>query len=73
MTQENFEAMKANQQASIKNFENQMGQLSMQVSSLQTQGGFGGNTMDNPKNESCNVINLRSREVPSPVVREKAY
>ncbi|MCI53914.1 hypothetical protein A2U01_0075161, partial [Trifolium medium] len=26
---------------------------------------------DNPRNETCKAINLRSREVPSPVVVEK--
>ncbi|CAJ2638350.1 unnamed protein product [Trifolium pratense] len=61
MTQGNFEAIA---------LENQMCQLSKQVSSLQNQSGFGGNTTDNPKNETCHVISLRSREVPSPVVKE---
>ncbi|CAJ2657637.1 unnamed protein product [Trifolium pratense] len=76
MTQGNFEVMKANQEvssesheASIKNLENQMGQLARQVSSLQTQSGFCGNTTD-PRNESCNSINLRSREVSSQKVVE---
>ncbi|CAJ2666357.1 unnamed protein product [Trifolium pratense] len=76
MTQGNFEVMKANQEvsrerheASIKNLENQMGQLARQVSSLQTQSGFCGNTTD-PRNESCNSISLRSREVSSQKVVE---
>ncbi|CAJ2654641.1 unnamed protein product [Trifolium pratense] len=76
MTQGNFEVMKANQEVSserheafIKNLENQMGQLARQVSYLQTQSGFCGNTTD-PRNESCNSINLRSREVSSPEVVE---
>ncbi|CAJ2638362.1 unnamed protein product [Trifolium pratense] len=76
MTQGNFEVMKANQEvsskrheASIKNLENQMGQLARQVSSLQTQSRFYGDTTD-PRNESCNSINLRSREVSSPEVVE---
>ncbi|CAJ2656872.1 unnamed protein product [Trifolium pratense] len=47
-----------------------MGQLARQVSSLQTQSGFYGNTTD-PRNESCNSINLRSIEVSSPEVVEK--
>ncbi|MCI66742.1 hypothetical protein A2U01_0088000, partial [Trifolium medium] len=47
-----------------------MGQLSRQFSNLQNSGRFGGNTQENPKDESCNAINLRSREVPSPEVRE---
>ncbi|MCI74088.1 hypothetical protein A2U01_0095352, partial [Trifolium medium] len=37
-----------------------------------TQGGFGGNTTDNPRNESCNAIHLRSRKVPSPEVGENS-
>ncbi|MCI23064.1 hypothetical protein A2U01_0044242, partial [Trifolium medium] len=49
-----------------------MGQLSRQFSSLQNGGGFGGNTQDNPKNESCNAINLRNRVVPSSEVRESS-
>ncbi|CAJ2662862.1 unnamed protein product [Trifolium pratense] len=76
MTQSNFEVMKANQEvsserheASIKNLENQIGQLARQVSSLQTQNGFCGNTPD-PRNESCNSINLRNIEVSSPEVVE---
>ncbi|MCI13056.1 hypothetical protein A2U01_0034168, partial [Trifolium medium] len=76
MTQGKFEVMKANQEvsserheASIKNLENQMSQLAMQVSSLQTQSGFCENTTD-PRNESCSSINLRSREVSSQKVVE---
>ncbi|CAJ2672807.1 unnamed protein product [Trifolium pratense] len=46
-----------------------MGQLARQVSSLQTQSRFCGDTTD-PRNESCNSINLRSREVSSPEVVE---
>ncbi|MCI27528.1 hypothetical protein A2U01_0048727, partial [Trifolium medium] len=79
MTQGNFEAMKISQEtsnknheASIKNLEVQMGQLSRQFSNLQNSGGFGGNTQDNPRNESCNAINLRSREVLSPEVGENS-
>ncbi|PNX54761.1 hypothetical protein L195_g048382, partial [Trifolium pratense] len=78
MTQSNFEAMKSSQEtsnknheASIKNLEVQMGQLSRQFSMLQNQGGFGGNTQDNPMNETCNGITLRSREVPERQVVEK--
>ncbi|MCI36560.1 hypothetical protein A2U01_0057783, partial [Trifolium medium] len=41
-------------------------------SSLESQGGFGGNTQDNSKNESCNAVNLWSREVPSPEARESS-
>ncbi|MCH92290.1 hypothetical protein A2U01_0013227, partial [Trifolium medium] len=78
MTQGNFEAMKTSQEtsnknheASIKNLEVQMGQLSRQFSSLQNSGGFGGNTKDNPKNETCKAITLRNREVPDLKVVEK--
>ncbi|PNX61907.1 hypothetical protein L195_g060895 [Trifolium pratense] len=38
---------------------------------MQNQGGFGGNTHDNPKNETCNGITLRSREVPERPAVEK--
>ncbi|MCI26516.1 hypothetical protein A2U01_0047712, partial [Trifolium medium] len=79
MTQGHFEAMKSSQEtsnknheASIKNLEVQMGQLSRQLSNLQNGIGFGGNTQDNPKKESCNAINLRSRVVPTPEVRENS-
>jgi len=34
----------------------------------QSKGGFSGNTKDNPKNETCNVIELRSRKVLTPLV-----
>ncbi|CAJ2672314.1 unnamed protein product [Trifolium pratense] len=60
-----------NHEASIKNLEVQMGQLSRQFSMLQNQGGFGGNTHDNPKNETCNGITLRSREIPERPAVEK--
>ncbi|CAJ2661835.1 unnamed protein product [Trifolium pratense] len=33
--------------------------------------GFGGNTHDNPKNETCNGITLRSREIPERPAVEK--
>ncbi|MCI02814.1 hypothetical protein A2U01_0023848 [Trifolium medium] len=79
MTQGNFEAMKSiqetsnkNHEASIKNLEVQIGQLSRQFSTLQNNGGFGGNTQDNPKNENCKAFNLRNRVVPSPEVRESS-
>ncbi|CAJ2677643.1 unnamed protein product [Trifolium pratense] len=73
MTQSNFEAMRASQEtsnrnheASIRNLETQIGQISKQVAA-QSSGGFAGNTLDNPKNESCKAIELRSRVVPSVV------
>ncbi|MCH91038.1 hypothetical protein A2U01_0011962, partial [Trifolium medium] len=78
MTQGNFEAMKTSQEvsnknheASIKNLEVQMGQLSRQFSSLQNSGGFGGNTRDNPRNETCKGIKLWSRELPDEETVEK--
>ncbi|GAU52029.1 hypothetical protein TSUD_418570 [Trifolium subterraneum] len=73
----NQEQMKANQdianknhEASIKSVETQIGQLSRQFSATQNKG-FEGSTKDNPRNESCMAINLRSREVPSPEVLTK--
>ncbi|KAK2354353.1 hypothetical protein QL285_091885 [Trifolium repens] len=76
MTQSNFETMRINQEtsnenhkASIKNLEVQIGQLSKQMASS-SSGGFVGNTCENPRKESCNAIELRSRVVPTPPVRE---
>jgi len=34
----------------------------------QSSGGFSGNTQDNPKSESCKVIELRSEKVLIPLV-----
>ncbi|XP_050910031.1 uncharacterized protein LOC127123897 [Lathyrus oleraceus] len=43
--------------ASIKNLETQIGQLSRQIVALpSSSGGFTGNTVDNPKNETCKVV-----------------
>ncbi|GAU51545.1 hypothetical protein TSUD_414080 [Trifolium subterraneum] len=65
----NQKQMKANQdianknhEASIKSVETQIGQLSRQFSGTQNKG-FEGSPKDNPRNESCMAINLRSREV----------
>jgi hypothetical protein len=76
MTQSNFETMRINQEtsnenhkASIKNLEVQIGQLSKQMASS-SSGGFEGNTCENPRKESCNAIELRSRVVPTPPARE---
>jgi hypothetical protein len=80
-TQGNFEEMKISQkqmkadqdvanknhEASIKTLETQIGQLSRQFSATQNNG-FEGSTKDNPRNESCKAINLRSRVIPSPEV-----
>ncbi|GAU31493.1 hypothetical protein TSUD_332680 [Trifolium subterraneum] len=57
-------------EASIKNLETQIGQLSKQFSASQNNG-FDGTPKNNPRNENCMVINLRSREVPSPEVVTK--
>ncbi|GAU36667.1 hypothetical protein TSUD_15800 [Trifolium subterraneum] len=77
VTQESIGELKTSQltmqkhnDASIKNLETQMGQLSRQFSELMSQGTFGGNTKDNPWNEQCKTITLRKREVPSPQLGE---
>jgi hypothetical protein len=78
VTQGNFESMKISQdqreknqdlanknhEASIRNLETQIGQLSRQFSAAQNNG-FEGSTKNNPRNETCNAINLRSGVVPS--------
>ncbi|GAU43677.1 hypothetical protein TSUD_302400 [Trifolium subterraneum] len=76
-TKENVGELKSSQitmqkhhDASIKNLETQLGQLSRQFSELLSQGSLGGNTKDNPRNESCKKITLRNREVPSPKISE---
>lgn len=49
--------MSRNHDASIKNLETQIGQLSRQIVSLSSSsGGFTGNTVDNPKNETYKVV-----------------
>ncbi|GAU46855.1 hypothetical protein TSUD_385320 [Trifolium subterraneum] len=77
VTQESIGELKTSQltmqkhnDASIKNLETQMGQLSRQFSELMSQGTFGGNTKDNPRNEQCKTITLRNRDFPSPQVGE---
>lgn len=77
MTQENFEEMKKSEEAERKNneasrkmLETQLGQLAKQLSE-QNKVGFSGNTTENPKNESCNAIELRSRKVLPPIVQKK--
>ncbi|MCI01307.1 hypothetical protein A2U01_0022332, partial [Trifolium medium] len=59
-----------NHEASIKNLETQIGQLSRQFVASQNNG-FEGSTKDNPRNENCKAIKLRSRVVPSPEVVTK--
>jgi len=34
----------------------------------QSKGGFSGNTKEKPKNETCNVIELKSKKVLTPLV-----
>ncbi|GAU30099.1 hypothetical protein TSUD_55830 [Trifolium subterraneum] len=68
--QANQDIANKNTEASIKNLETQIGQLSRQFPATQNKG-FEGSTKDNPRNESCMAINLRSREVPSPEVVSK--
>ncbi|XP_024626611.1 uncharacterized protein [Medicago truncatula] len=74
MTQGNFEEMKKSQDIERKNnealrklLETQLGQLAKQLAE-QNKGGFSGNTQENPKNETCNAIELRSKKVLTPLV-----
>jgi len=64
------EAAQKNHEASIKNLENQIGQLAKQMEN-QSNGRFSGNTQDNPKNESCKAIELRNKKVLNPVVLKR--
>jgi len=73
MTQGNFEEMKKSQKAERKNneasrkmLETQIGQMAKQLAE-QSKGGFSGNTKENPKNKNCNVIELRSKKVLTPL------
>ncbi|KEH33330.1 hypothetical protein MTR_3g435760 [Medicago truncatula] len=43
------------------------GQMAKQLAD-QSQGGFSGNTKENPKNETCKAIGLRSKKVLPPFV-----
>jgi hypothetical protein len=65
--QANQDIANKNHEASITNLETQIGQLSRQFSASQNNG-FGGSPKDNPRNETCNAINLRNRIVLSPEV-----
>ena len=74
MTQGNFEEMKKSQEAERKNneaerklLETQIGQMAKQLTE-QSKGGFSSNTKENPNNETCNVIELRSKKVLTPLV-----
>ena len=73
--QGNFEEIKMSQEAKRKDneafrkmLETQIGQMAKQLAE-QSKGGFSGNTIENPKNETCNVIELRSRKVLTPLVQ----
>lgn len=60
--------------ASIKNSEAQIGQLSKKIAAHANSGrGFNGYIVENPKNENCSAIGLRSRlvETPTRVNNEK--
>ena len=74
MTQGNFEELKKSQEAERRNneasrkmLETQIGQMAKQIAE-QSKGGFSGTTKENPKNESCNAIELRSNKVLTPLV-----
>jgi len=74
MTQGNFEEIKKSQEAKRKNneasrkmLETQIGQMTKQIAE-QNKGGFLSNTKENPKNETCNVVELRSKKVLTPLV-----
>lgn len=56
--------MSRNHDASIKNLETQIDQLSRKIVVLPSSSeGFTGNTIDNPKNETCRVIETNFRVV----------
>ncbi len=61
------ECVQRNNEASMKILQNQIGQLTKKIAN-QSSKGFSGNTQDNPKNESCKVIELRSENVLTPLV-----
>ncbi|XP_050896177.1 uncharacterized protein LOC127102896 [Lathyrus oleraceus] len=68
----NHEEMSKNQDVSIKNMEMKIGQLSRQITTLPgSSGGFTGNTVDNPKNETCKVVNTDYIKPPFPIIKKK--
>jgi len=74
MTQGNFEeinkiqeAERKNNEASRKMLETQIGKMAKKLVE-QSKRGFSSNTKENPKNETCNVIELRSKKVLTPLV-----
>lgn len=55
----NHEILTRNQEASIKNLVIRIGQLSRQLEALPSSSrGFTGYTIDNPKNETCKVVEM---------------
>lgn len=53
----NHEEISRNQDATIKNMEMNIDELSRQITALpSSSGGFTGNTVDNSKNETCKVV-----------------
>lgn len=63
---QNQEIMSKNIGASIKNLKTKIGELSRQLAAHpRSSRGFGGNTIDNPKNENWKALKLRNRFVHS--------
>jgi len=78
LTQANFQEIKSNQEseqrnneASIKNLENQIGQLA-KLMAEKSRGVFGGNTSNNQKNDSCNIIGVSNQRVANLVIVDKS-
>lgn len=64
--------MNKNTEASLKDLEMQVGQLSCQMTAeASSSGGFIGNIVDNPKNEMCKAIELRNIAVPFEPIKGK--
>lgn len=60
----NHEEMSKNPHASIKNMEMKIGHLFRQIVILtSSNGGFTGNTVENPKNETCKVVDTYLRVI----------
>jgi len=60
------DAERKNNEASRKMLETQIRQMAKQLAE-HNKGGFSGNTKENPKNETCNVIEPRSKKVLTPL------
>lgn len=55
----NHEIMSRNHDASVKILETRIDQLSRKIAALpSSSGGFTSNTVDNPKNETCKVVEM---------------